>query len=548
MQAHSNDLMTIPADTAKLAKKVFRKGNRYVTLRDELGVIFTEADFQALYSTQGAPGVSGVRLALLTIVQYMEDLSDRDAAEGVRSRIDLKYLLSLPLEDEGFDYSVLSEFRQRLLKGKVEALLLDKLLRICESKGWLKAGGKQRTDSTHIVGAVRSLSRQELVGETLRHTLNVVAEVAPTWLQSLVPVAWYDRYQRRIEGYRLPKAAKARNEWVLQVGQDGHQLLQWLAAADALAELTKLPAVATLRTVWQQQFHLDGESVRWRQAGELPSAADMVQSPYETEMRYSEKRTTTWEGYKAHFTESCDEGLPHLVTQVTTEDAPVPDCNTLPTIQKNLADKQLLPAQQLVDAGYTAAAHYAHSHSQHQIELVGPTRLDTSWQAKTADGFDQSHFVLDWTQQQATCPGGKTSQAWLPDANPEHKPSSLIRFHPADCATCSLRSHCTQALSGPRSLRIQPQPQFEALQTARQRQQTPEFRQLYPQRAGIEGTFSQAIRRTDLRHARFCGKAKTHLQNLATAAAVNLFRLADFLLGQQPARTRVSAFARLAPT
>jgi transposase len=540
--------VTIPADTAELAKRVFRKGNRYVRLRDELGLIFAEDEFQKLYSTQGAPGVSAVRLALVTLVQYMEELSDREAAEAVRSRIDLKYLLGLELGDEGFDYSVLSEFRQRLLDGKAENQLLDKLLQVCQQQGWLKAGGKQRTDSTHMVGAVRSLSRQELVGETLRAALNTLAAEAPAWLQAQAPAAWYQRYSQRIEAYRLPKSQKAREAWILQVGRDGEQLLAWLTTAEAPAAVQSLPAVTTLRTVWTQQFHLDGTTVRWRQAGELPAARAMVQSPYDNEVRYSEKRTTTWEGYKVHLTESCDEGLPHLITQVTTEEATQPDGNTTDSIQTDLAAKKLLPAQHLVDGGYTDADHYAHSHSQHQLDLVGPTTPDGSWQAKSAAGFDHSHFHLDWDKQQATCPGGKTSQYWLPDAKPASNPTLLIRFHPQDCAACSLRTQCTRSVSGARSLRIRPQAQYDALQAARQRQQTPAFRQLYRQRAGIEGTLSQAIRTADLRFARFIGKAKTHLQNVATAAAINLLRLADFLAGHQPAQTRRSAFARLAPT
>ena len=156
--------------------------------------------------------------------------------------------------------------------------------------------------------------------------------------------------------------------------------------------------------------------------------------------------------------------------------------------------------------------------------------------------------MIDWAQQQATCPGGNTSQAWLPDAKPADNPTILIRFRKQDCLDCPLRSRCTYAAAGPRSLRIRPQAQYEALDAARQRQQTPEFQQRYQQRAGIEGTISQAVRRADLRHARFIGKAKTHLQHLATAAAINLLRLADFFMGHQPSHTRLSAFAKLAPT
>jgi transposase len=538
----------IPAETAQLAKKVFRKGNRYLTLRDELGPIFSASDFAGLYAVRGAPGIHPVQLALVTLVQYIEDLSDRDAAEAVRSRIDLKYLLGLPLADEGFDYSVLNEFRQRLLSGVAEGLLLDKLLAACVAQGWLKAGGSQRTDSTHVLAAVRSLSRYELVGETLRSALNSLAVVAPAWVQQQAPPDWYGRYRQRVEEYRLPKGQTQRAHWVLQVGQDGQQLLQWLDAPQTPPVLGSLPAVQTLRTVWSQHYELVGETLRLRQAGELPSAAALVQSPYDPEARYSEKRSLTWQGYKVHYTESCDADRPHLITQVTTDPAPQPDCNATGRIQADLAAKQLLPAQQVLDGGYTDADHYVESQTQHQVDLVGPTTPDVSWQAKAANGFDHTHFTIDWDKQQATCPGGKTSHAWLPDPKPAANPTILIRFHQPDCLACPLRTACTRSRTGPRSLRIRPQPQYAALQTARQRQQTPEFQQRYQQRAGIEGTLSQAVRRSGLRHSRFIGLAKTHLQHLATAAAINLLRLVDFLLGVDPSCSRSSPFASLAPT
>src|SRR5713101_8092007 len=178
-------------------------------LRERVGMISQDEDFVALFYKEGAPGLPPWRSALVTILQFHENLSDRQAAEAVRARIDWKYALSLELTDAGFDYSVLSEFRARLVGGNAEDLLLEKLLAECKARGYLRARSRQRTDSTHVLAAVRVLNRLEGVTETLRAALNSVAAVAPEWLQGLVPLEWYERYSRRVEESCLPKGEAA---------------------------------------------------------------------------------------------------------------------------------------------------------------------------------------------------------------------------------------------------------------------------------------------------------------------------------------------------
>src|SRR5215470_3620819 len=189
-------------------------------------------------------------------MQFRENLADRQAADAVRSRIDWKYLLGLDLEDPGFDFSVLSEFRDRLLMGGREQRLLDDLLERFRERGLLKERGKQRTDSTHIQAAARNLNRLECVGETLRHALNSLAESAPQWLQAHIPQDWYERYGSRFEQYRLPTTESARQRLTLQIGQDGRQLLHWVYASERAVELRQHPAVEIMRRVWVQQYYV----------------------------------------------------------------------------------------------------------------------------------------------------------------------------------------------------------------------------------------------------------------------------------------------------
>src|SRR5262245_4069913 len=225
MSLHPHVIAPVPDETARVARAAFPKGNPYLLLRDTLGTIFRDDDFAALFPLEGQPGLPPWRLALVTILQFRENLADRQAAEAVRARIDWKYLLGLELTDPGFDFSVLSEFRDRLLDGCAEALLLDTLLEHCRALGWLKARGLQRTDSTHVLAAIRVLNRLELVAETLRATLNELATVAPDWLRGLAPLEWYDRYSKRIEDTRLPKEETKRQAYAQMVGEDGFHLL-----------------------------------------------------------------------------------------------------------------------------------------------------------------------------------------------------------------------------------------------------------------------------------------------------------------------------------
>jgi transposase len=196
---------SVPAETARVARAAFPKGNPYLTLRDDLGPVFADRDFADLHPERGRPACPPWRLALVTLLQFREGLSDRQAAEAVRARIDWKYLLDLELDDAGFDFSLLCDFRGRLLAGSAEERLLERVLEACRAHGLLKARGRQRTDSTHVLAAVRKLNRLELLGETLRAALNAIATAEPDWLRALAPPAWYERYGRRIEDLRLPK-------------------------------------------------------------------------------------------------------------------------------------------------------------------------------------------------------------------------------------------------------------------------------------------------------------------------------------------------------
>jgi hypothetical protein len=223
-------------------------------------------------------------------------LTDRQAAEAVQQRIDWKYALALELSDPGFDFSVLCKFRARLLAGAQEMQLFDVMLAHLKTQGLLKARGRQRTDSTHVLAAVRSLNRLERVGETMRHALNILAEVAPDWLRTHAVPEWYERYGRRMENYRFPKAETERSQLGATIGRDGVQLLQAVDTAEDHPWLGELPAIQTLRQVWAEQYTDLSDEICFREKKDLESPADFIASPYDIEARYSVKRGMEWMG------------------------------------------------------------------------------------------------------------------------------------------------------------------------------------------------------------------------------------------------------------
>ena len=538
----------VPEETARTALAAFPAGNPYLRMRDALEALVEDRELAHLFPTRGRPCEAPWRLALVTVFQFSEDLSDRQAADAVRARIDWKYALALPLDDAGFDHTVLSKFRRRLVEGSAEELLLDALLARCRALGLLKARGRQRTDSTHVLAAVRALNRLEVVRETMRHALDVLARVAPGWVQAHAPSEWVKRYDQRSDEFRLPKSKAAQAALAETIGTDGAALFAAVRSAGAPTWLREVPAVETLRHVWVQNYVATGTGVRWRTAAEgIPRAAQFTSSPHDRDAHLAKKGPTVWVGYKVHLTETCEDDAPNLITHVATTAAPIVDSEVTQPIHRALDAHDLLPRVHLVDTGYLDAELLVASEREHGVDLLGPTRRDQRWQARVADGFSLERFTLDWARRKAICPEGHESNEWVPRIDASGTPSIFIRFSPKDCGPCPSRERCTRSqLKHPRrALAVRPRDRHEALQARRAYEQSEAYAHAYARRAGIEGTLSQGIRRCGLRRSRYVGLPKTHLGHVLTAVALNFARLAEWLAGTPRARTRRSPFVRL---
>jgi transposase len=546
MSLRPNGFTEIPAETSRVARAAFPNRCLVMRVRDVLGPLFTDEQFAELFAARGRPAWSPARLALVLVLQFVEGLTDRQAADAVRARLDWKYALGLDLCDPGFDASVLTEFRARLLAdGQTERLLTLMLDRLRE-RGLLAGGGRQRTDATHVRMAVRDLHRLEPVIETLRAALEALAIVAPAWLGGLIPPEWTRRYGQRGDDWRLPTSEHARIDQAIEVGRDGLLLLEAVYGPDAPAGLAGVEAVQVLRATWIQQFYLDDGQVRWRdkQSG-LPPGSRIILNPYDLDARPGVKRGRTWRGYKAHFTETCEPDRPHLITHVATTDAATADLDTVQGRHAVLAARDLLPDTHLVDAGYVSVGQILSAADDHGVQLTGPLPPDTSWQAGDDTAFDLTRFRIDYDAHHVVCLQGKTSRNWQPARSRDGLPIIRATLRQPDCRPCPDRSRCTRSQDNARHVTFLPRRQQEAQQRIRAEQATADWRQRYALRCGVESLISQAFRLSDLHQARYRGLAKTHLQHVLTALALNLVRVDAWLTGVATTGSWTSRLARL---
>ena len=295
----------------------------------------------------------------------------------------------------------------------------------------------------------------------------------------------------------------------------------------------------------------------------LPPGRRRLTSPYDTDARWGVTRDTFWNGYKVHLTETCHDvvstadrsgpdqsgpgaGLrrPNLITNVATTDATVADAAMTADIHQQLAARGLVPDEHYVDSGYPSAKLVADAARLHGITLISPMLLDVCWQARAGHGFHADAFTIDWDTQQVTCPHGHRSSSWIPATQRSHE-AIVVRFGTATCRACPDRDTCTTAQHGGRALTLKPRALHESLRAARTEQDTRSWQVKYRLRARVEGTIGQAVAVTGTRRARYRGLAKTHLEHVYSAAALNLIRVDAYWNDQPLDQHRTSHLARL---
>ena len=278
-------------------------------VRDRLDGLWCDEDFADWYPRDGRPGLSPAQLATVCVLQFLLGLSDRQAAEAVRCRIDFKYALALELDDPGFHHSVLADFRERLIEGDRADRLLDLALARLKEAGLVRERTTQRTDSTHVLAAVRDLTRLELVTEAVRAALEEVARTASHLLVGLVDEDWGRRYGRPVRLGKNPTRPKTR---ILAAGDDACRLLEHLHQPGS--GYRPGPQAEALRQIIVQNYYRDAAGrLRWRTAddGGLPPSS-----------RRSSRPTTPRRATSAMGTSSAGRGSPRMSPRRVPQTAP----------------------------------------------------------------------------------------------------------------------------------------------------------------------------------------------------------------------------------
>lgn len=570
MSLQPKGLPEIPEQTAQVARAAFPHGTLAIRVRDRLGEVFADDPFTEAFGVRGAPGLSLALLSLVSVLQYTENLTDRQAAQMAVRAIDWKYALGMELSDPGFDFSVLSKFRARLTGHSMERVVFDRLLEFCTEAGLITAGGKQRTDSTHVISAVRDLNRLELAGESVRASLEALAVAAPDWLAGAIDLGEFaHRYGPRVDSWRLPESTTKRDRLAVVYGQDAVTLLRAVHSADAPAWLGELPAVELLRQMLVQTYYLrtdnrGREVIVRRDTGEhgVPPGRTRLASPYDPDARWSAKGDDLfWLGYKVHLTETCDAATeaeaeaeaggreagtgprPNLITDVHTTDATVPDVNTTAGIQQRLTERAIAPGEHYLDSGYPSADLVAAA-MRNGITMVTPLLADRSRQARDQEGFDKAAFVVDWTARQVRCPAGQLSAHWNP-VRQHGRDAIVVTFGDRVCRPCEVQDRCTASQRGRRMLTLRPKQLHENVTAARAEQETTTWKEKYALRSGVEATINQALDHTGIRHSRYRGLSKVRLQHVFSVTALNVIRLDAHWTGRPFNPTRASRLTQL---
>lgn len=477
-------------------------------VRDHLDGLWSDEDFVSWYPRDGRPGLSPAQLATVCVLRFLLNLSDRQAAEAVRCRIDFKYALAMDLDDPGFHHSVLTDFRDRLGGNDRADQLLSLALDRIRDAGMIKERGRQRTDATQVLAAARELTRPESTPEAVRAALEEASRNTPGVLDDRVDADWATRYGRPA---RQPSHPVTR---LKQAGADAHQLLQ------SLPSHRRGPRAEALRQIMVQNFLLDARGVLRPRAEKngRPKGAVRIISPYAPDARQAIRGNTRWNGYLVHVTETCDaDARVNLITDIATT-SPTRDTQALPGIHTPLHDRRLLPAQHPADGGYISAAMLNNAARDHRIQPAGPARTSGTRQKKEQTGFTRDGFTIDFDQRQVTCPNGHTSKTRA--EAPSMAPCTAVRFASRQCDPCQDRPACTRGKSA-RTVNSLPRHLHELQARNRTDQQDLQWKRRYATRSGVEDTICELVNAHRARRSRYHGHRKTHVQHVLTGIAIN---------------------------
>ena len=515
--------------TSYLCGELFGATHRYRLFREKiLPLLLGLRDkLESLYcETNGRPAIDPVVLAGVTVLQFLEKVGDRAASEHALYHLGWKYALDLKLDDPGFHPTVLVYFRDRLEEHKAERLIFDDVVKFLIELGLVQRRGKQRLDSTHIVGYVKAMSWLECAMETLRLGLaDLEAEVG----RKKRPEFWERLWGLYVQGQLDWRLSRTEHESrYRQCGQDMRELLEWIDRNDP--KLKDREAVKLLRRVFDEQFEVVEGKLQLTQRRRPRS----VQNPHDPDAHYADKGTKQWIGYKVHVAENVDPEQPikkkgepaeHFITEIlTTEAAQDEMAGLTEALRREQEHHEITPQAMYTDAGYVTE-HTLTQAEQNGMELLGPTRPDPHKGAYNTEGFH-----VDIAKRQAVCPQGNLSTqcSRIKDNYMQTEYYRIEWGH--QCDICPVQKQCTHSKSGRRTLVVGLR--HDLVQRRREQMREAGFAKTMHPRNGVEGTHSELVRGHGLRRTKYRGLSRVSLSHYLMGAACNVKRYLNLLAFQ----------------
>ncbi len=512
--------------TSYLCGEMFGATDRYRLFRERIlpKLFALRAKLDSLYcEDNGRPAIDPVLLAGVTLLQFMERVPDRVAAGHVVFHLGWKYALDLELTYGGFHPTVLVYFRDRLEQRGAERVIFDGVLELLIEMGLVKRKGKQRLDSTHILGYVKEMSRLECAVETLRLALEALEQALPSAERPEFWGALWALYVQSEVDWRLGKAE--RQSRYRQCGRDMEELLEWTKGKGA--EFSELEAIKLLRRVFEEQFEVvDGEV-----HPNLKRPPRSVQNPHDPDAHFADKRKTKWVGYKVHVVETVDPSRPakvkgeagenFIVEIVTSEAAQDEMAGLAQAVEEEAEHHEMKPEALYADAGYVTERTLSEAEGS-EIELLGPTRPDPHPGPYNADAFS-----VDIEAQQAICPQGNPSTQWS-RIRDTYMGTQYYRIEwGGQCDRCPVQKQCTRSKSGRRILVVGMR--HDLVEKRREEMKQADFSKKMHPRNGVEGTLSELVRGHGLRRTKYRGFSRVRLSHYMMGAACNVKRYLNLM-------------------
>lgn len=493
---------------------LLRESDVCYLLKNEIAPLLDLADFSKMQKSRGRLQICPKTLTLITLLQFIEGLSDRACILNLRFRLDWKIALGLEVDDEGFHHSTLSNFRNRLIECESAGYAFDKVLELLVSRKLVKSGQKQRVDSTHVLGLVADLSRIELMHETLRLFFKQVDNSRTMLPIELEPLAAYYSSDIGTRGISNEQRAK----FLTEAGETMASIVR-LATEDEFSELKILTSYETLRTVFEQNFIANKDEEKTMvELIPIATGKGHICSPHEPEARRANKGGKGWTGYKAQVAETIpDEENKGFITYAEATESTEYDGRTVAPLLEEMTQNNIDPSEVFADTHYNTASNIENS-KQEGIELKGPVAPNTK---KTKE--ENKGISFDFNASTATCQKGV--EVGLESRG---KDDRLKASFPAeDCNACLFADSCKPQPKGKKIQTKRPNP---TLERRRADMEQPDFKELNQNpRNGVEGTISGLVRGQKLRNARYRGLEKVKLQVKFSAAAANTIRLAKLV-------------------